>query len=342
MAERHAADDGVPLGFAGLRSRFALVTIQGMRRSTADELGQQDLAPLHAGAGRAARLAAFGRAILYVVIAVISAFAVSAFLKAATHRNFIDLAQGSIAEQLLGKVLFAIALVIVPTGALLLLFNEPFSCSGWAGRRGGRLFVSGLVAGLGLLGLLLAILGGLGGWSVHLAGPHAPGLLAGLASAGLWLGVGFLEEGSDRGYLLVQLSRCVSFWPAALLTSALFLLGHVANPGESWSGIAAAGLIGLVLAYSFLRTGSLWFALGFHAAWDFAESFVFGVPNSGARPDAYLLLSDLHGPALLTGGSAGPEGSILVFPIIALLAVIVRTAIPAGEPSAADQPSRET
>ena len=297
---------------------------------TASDPESEPVFPLQTARGRGRRLAALGRAILYLVLAVLSAVGASVLVKAATHRNFIDLAHGGLADQLLGKIAFCLALVVIPTGALLLLFREPFAYSGWTGRRAGRLLGTGLVAGLGLIGLLLVLLAACGAVSLHASGAAGPGLAATLASLGLWLAVGLLEEGADRGYFLVQLSRCLSFWPAALLTSTLFMLGHVANPGESPAGIAAAGLIGLVLAYSFLRTGSLWFALGFHAAWDCGESFVFGVPNSGARPDVSLLVTDLHGSPLLTGGSVGPEGSMLVFPIIALLALIVRAMLPAS------------
>lgn len=62
------------------------------------------------------------------------------------------------------------------------------------------------------------------------------------------------------------------------------MYGHVGNEGETVVGIIAAGLLGLALSYSLLKTGSLWFALGFHASWNFSQSFVFGFHNSGVNP----------------------------------------------------------
>ena len=87
-------------------------------------------------------------------------------------------------------------------------------------------------------------------------------------------------------------------------------------------GVGAVVVVGLVLAYSFRRSGALWFAWGYHAAWDFAESFVYGVPDSGVVMPGALLRPSFQGADWLTGGSAGPEGSLLILPALALLALI--------------------
>ena len=62
---------------------------------------------------------------------------------------------------------------------------------------------------------------------------------------------------------------------------------------------------------SFLRTGTLWLAVGLHAAWDFSLTFLYAVPGSGVSAHNVLLHSNLHGPRWLTGGSIGPEGSAI-------------------------------
>jgi hypothetical protein len=59
------------------------------------------------------------------------------------------------------------------------------------------------------------------------------------------------------------------------------------------------------------RTGDLWFAIGLHAAWDWGETFFYGVPDSGMVGVGHLFASSLHGPRWLSGGNAGPEGSIV-------------------------------
>jgi len=70
------------------------------------------------------------------------------------------------------------------------------------------------------------------------------------------------------------------------------------------------------------RTGTLWFAIGFHAAYDFGETYVYSVPDSGFVMPGHLLASSFHGPAWLTGGTVGPEGSVFDFVIMAIVFVV--------------------
>jgi len=102
--------------------------------------------------------------------------------------------------------------------------------------------------------------------------------------------VGFVEEYLNRGYLLFTLTRglagiyswlfktrqskTLSFWTSALIVSLLFGVGHKTNPGESPIGLLSAGLGSIVFCLSLWRTGSLWWAIGFHASWDWAQSFL--------------------------------------------------------------------
>jgi hypothetical protein len=130
--------------------------------------------------------------------------------------------------------------------------------------------------------------------------------------------VGLFEDFLFRGYTQFTLARGVGFWPAALLLAGTFGLVHRGNAGERWSGVFLAGLIGLFFCLTLRRTGSLWFAVGFHAAWDWGETFFYSVPDSGTMEPGHLLSSTLHGPAWLTGGSVGPEGSIFCFVVIVL------------------------
>jgi membrane protease YdiL (CAAX protease family) len=114
----------------------------------------------------------------------------------------------------------------------------------------------------------------------------------------------------------------MSFWPAAVLLSFAFGAIHGGNPGESKTGLLAAGFIGFFLCLTLRRTGDLWWAVGFHMAWDWGESYLYSVPDSGAMLPGHLLHSSLHGPVWLTGGSVGPEGSYLVFVVIGALWVL--------------------
>ncbi|HSY90896.1 MAG TPA: type II CAAX endopeptidase family protein [Candidatus Binatus sp.] len=148
--------------------------------------------------------------------------------------------------------------------------------------------------------------------------------------AAMFLAVGLYEEFFFRGYSQFTLARGTGFWPAALALSALFGWMHLGNPGEQWQGALAAAAIGLFFCFTLRRTGSLWFAVGFHAAWDWGETFFYSVPDSGMKSPGHLLSSSLHGADWLSGGSVGPEGSVFCFVVIALTWIAFEKTHPAA------------
>lgn len=187
----------------------------------------------------------------------------------------------------------------------------------------GRRFWQGAAWGfVALTVLLLAtfLAHGFSFGTLALSGPSAARYAALWALA--FLAVGFLEEFMMRGYALYTMATGMGFWPSAVLLSALFGSFHLYNRGENWTGALAAGLVGLFFCLTVRRTGDLWFAIGLHAAWDYAESFVYSVPDSGVVVPGHLLNSSFHGPRWLTGGAVGPEGSALVFIVLAAMFVV--------------------
>ena len=97
--------------------------------------------------------------------------------------------------------------------------------------------------------------------------------------------------------------------------SAVFGLLHLVNAGENRVGIAGVVAIGLTFCLSLWYTGSLWWAVGCHASWDWAESYFYGAADSGARMQGHLFGVHPIGPPLWSGGTAGPEGSLLTFAV---------------------------
>lgn len=175
--------------------------------------------------------------------------------------------------------------------------------------------------------LLIAALHGFSFGSVALSG----GALAGYAL--LWgiafLLTGFAEEFLFRGYSQFTLADGMGFWPAAIFLSLLFGAGHLQNAGEAWPGALAAAYIGFFFCFTLRRTGNIWFAVGLHAAWDYGETFVYGVPDSGIVAPGHLLNSSLHGPRWLTGGKVGPEASVACFVVISLMFLVFHFVYPA-------------
>jgi len=183
----------------------------------------------------------------------------------------------------------------------------------------GKRFWQGAAYGFALLTALMSSIAAMGGFSLGgVALEAAAGIRYGALYLLEFLLVGFFEEATFRGYMQATLAQEIGFWPAALALSIWFGLSHVHNFGEAKVGLLLAGCFGLLAAFSLRRTGNIWFAIGMHAAWDWGESYFYGVPDSGVAAVGHLTAASLHGPVWLTGGSVGPEGSALVFAVIGI------------------------
>lgn len=209
-----------------------------------------------------------------------------------------------------------------------------------------RWLAVGAVLGVAFQSLLILVL-----WSTHhlvFAGfllDPGTAIGAGLLWAVAFLGVACFEEFLFRGYLQFNLTRCfaglvrtispnsrnadaIGFWVAAVLISFGFGLIHGGNPGESPIGLLCAGIAALVFAYSLWRTGSLWWAIGLHAGWDWAQSYLFGVADSGGVSAYRLLSTHPAGSPLMSGGLTGPEGSVFVLPVMVLITMAAVLTLP--------------
>jgi uncharacterized protein len=134
--------------------------------------------------------------------------------------------------------------------------------------------------------------------------------------------VALKEEFVARGYWLFTLSSGIGFWPAAIVSSVIFGYGHHGNSGEDWVGLFNAGVFGLFACFLLRRTGNLWMPVGLHMAFDWGETYFYGVANSGKILPRHLLTSSSSGPAWLSGGTVGPEGSLLCTLLIILVWLI--------------------
>jgi membrane protease YdiL (CAAX protease family) len=131
---------------------------------------------------------------------------------------------------------------------------------------------------------------------------HGTAIVTSLVEWGIaFLFVGLFEEFLCRGYVQYTLASAIGFWPAALVMSGMFGLGHAFNPGETGIGTLAAGLFGLVFCLFLLRTGNLWFAVGFHAAWDWAKLST-ALPTAACCP---IIASSVPRSVDLSGSPAG-------------------------------------
>lgn len=240
-----------------------------------------------------------------------------------------------------------------------LIERRPFSRYGFALRRALPDFVVGLFWGFVCLSLLIGLL--LVTNTIQFEGLLLHGVPA-LAYAAKWgvgfLFVGLLEEFLFRGYMPYTVARGISgitramspgnphsymigFAGSAFLFSiVLFALTHTGNHGETALGIFAVALAGGTLAFAVWRTGTLWWAVGWHTAWDWAQSYFYGTADSGNVMQGHLLGSHPVGSTVLSGGTAGPEGSVLVIPTLMVTCLIIHFTLPYRErPLTADQGS---
>jgi uncharacterized protein len=142
-------------------------------------------------------------------------------------------------------------------------------------------------------------------------------LIGSLGAIFLFILVGWNEELLARGYHLQTIASGLNLTWGVILSSAIFGLLHLGNPGASWVSTAGIFFAGLFLAYAYLRTKQLWLSMGLHIGWNFCEGTVFGFPVSGL--DIYRLVHhNVIGPELWTGGDFGPEAGLIVLPALAL------------------------
>ena len=213
-----------------------------------------------------------------------------------------------------------LAILLLVTGAAALLekrridsYGMPVNCAFrgkfWEGFVFGLLSVA-FVAG----GMLLT-----GGMQVHGIALQGSKLVF---ATSLWLFTMFLvginEEYLFRGYALDSLARGIGFWPAAIVTSGLFAGAHVSKPHENAVDIGMIFVLGLLLCFTLLRTGTLWLAVGWHAAFDFGQFFIVGTKNGGQFPVDRLLDASFRGPAWSNGGELGTEASYFMIPVVIL------------------------
>lgn len=288
--------------------------------------------------------AGWGLAIFLIVREILQSWIYPLFMKlfpVSTRSHGLYRPQG-----LLVFELAALLCVLIATLVMARIERRPLSAYGAATSHGLGYFLAGLGWGSGLLSVLVCGLRFAGvlsfdGWQLSSRSAFRYGAIWLMG----FLLVGLYEESLSRGYLQFTLTRglrgfyrllgvahsdSAAFWTAAVITSFAFGFGHIGNLGESAVGLTAAALIGLVFCLSLWRTGSLWWAIGFHASWDWAQSFFYGVADSGTMAQGHLLATHPVGRSILSGGSTGPEGSLFVFPVIALAAAVVLITLPAN------------
>jgi uncharacterized protein len=249
-------------------------------------------------------------------------------------QHFIPLEAGSVRPgKLMAQELFSFGVVFGAALIMGLLERRPPGTYGLPLNVAfGKFFWQGFLIGLAEVSALMGLIAAFGGYSFGKIELHGVEILRwGIIWVAFFLVVGFYEEFQFRGYTQFTLADGIGFWPAAVVLSLGFGSVHLFNPGEKRVGAAAVVMIGLLFAFALQRTGNLWLVVGWHASFDFGETFLFSVPDSGLVFPGHLSSSSLHGPAWLTGGSVGPEGSVFSFLTMGIFFLVVHWLFPARD-----------
>jgi membrane protease YdiL (CAAX protease family) len=204
-----------------------------------------------------------------------------------------------------------------------------FASLGYATNRVGQHLLFGSLFGLGAVCALVGAIAALGGFlpgHLMMSGTRLAIYVIGWLITFFLLGMAeearFAEQRSSHSARRSVSGRQRSSCRRSLARSITSEKG----PAENLADALSVSLIGLFMAFTVMRTGSIWFAVGFHALFDYTALYIFGAPNSGNRGgtpvDTRLLSGTFHGPSWLTGGPLGVEASWLVFPVIVLLFLI--------------------
>ena len=223
---------------------------------------------------------------------------------------------------------YTIAVVIFTKYYVALVDRRPFETFGLAreGRWSYELLV-GVILGIGLPGLIFGI-SCLAGWT-HITGslfsqPPARILVVLIETLVALIGVAITEEMVVRGYMLQTLKWGYGTAVALIVSSLLFGMVHLFNPGATPLAFLGTAGAGLVLGYSYLVTRRLWLPIGWHFGWNFALGPIFGFPVSGIDIPSWVV-QKTYGPTLWTGGRFGPEASLMMPIVLVLAALIVRS-----------------
>ena len=218
-----------------------------------------------------------------------------------------------------------VAFTLVPFGLLLLVLlawvkfveRRPLESIGIRGERRTREFLRGHAIGLaGLLGVVVVIwiAGGLEFTSVAPAFSRPASLIPIALLLFTFALQSSVEELLFRGWLLSVLAKKFNVTTAVIVSSALFSLMHF-NPRTHWLVSVGTFLFALFACAWVLRARSVLGIMGWHAGWNWLLAIGFGLPLTGLDVGIPALLMDLQpiGPAWLTGGTQGPEASVVCF-----------------------------
>ena len=166
-------------------------------------------------------------------------------------------------------------------------------------------FGVGALISLAIVGIMVGLMASLGYYRIdHLNSPYV--LLMFLFRFGM---ASFIEELLFRGIFFKLMEELCGSWIAMLATGVLFGFAHVANPNATvWTSLGLVLSDTILFAAAYMLTRRIWLVWGLHLSWNYFQTAVFGMPNSGVAHNGWITPA-IGGPDWMTGGSFGIEAS---------------------------------
>jgi membrane protease YdiL (CAAX protease family) len=179
--------------------------------------------------------------------------------------------------------------------------------------------IIGLLVGFALIASGFIILSLLGTLSIDNTNFNIP-LLIGYV---LLFSIGSLnEEIMIRGYILSNFFDSMNKYIALIISSLLFAVMHLANANVTVVSLVNIFLAGILLGIYYVHKQNLWLPISLHFSWNFFQGPIFGFEVSGVDIRG-VIVQDIHGPDLLTGGSFGFEGSVIATLLMIITIVLL-------------------
>jgi hypothetical protein len=238
-------------------------------------------------------------------------------------------------ENPLGGFAVSEGIIFGPAWVMSKLERRPMAVYGLPGRGAfGKLFLLGWFAGLVEVSALIGFLKILHIYSFGALVLHRADLIKWtLMFLGIFFEKALFYQFLIRGYSQFTLGEGIGFWSASELLCALSVWSYLPSGNTDLIGLPVLFVVGLFWSLTLRRTGSLWFAIGMNASFDVGGTFLYSMPNLGfGFPfDVHLSNPTVHGPAWLTGGTLGIEGSFLRLLSMAIFVSLLNRFYPARE-----------
>ncbi len=130
------------------------------------------------------------------------------------------------------------------------------------------------------------------------------------------------EEIMIRGYILTNFCDSMNKYIALIVSSLLFAIMHLANANVTVLSFVNIFLAGILLGIYYIHKQNLWFPISLHFSWNFFQGPIFGFEVSGVDVTG-VIIQDIQGPDLITGGTFGFEGSIIATLLMVISIVLL-------------------